>query len=169
MVSEGEPEQEWKSIEFIDWIQFNQKEGKMKGSPIDETVLKSFEIKIKVSDGYKEVEGQFIIRVTPTLMLIMEVLFQFGSAFAVVLGAWKYKDEIHAILFKKRFKYDRDEVVCVNQKFRLEIPIIRLELEQQNEMCKFMKMKGLKRLKEQRLIIYKDDRWISSYFRNCDF
>jgi len=43
----------------------------MKGSPKEESVFKSYLIKIKVSDGYKSVEEEFEVTVTPTLILIM--------------------------------------------------------------------------------------------------
>jgi len=132
-------------------------------------VLKSYEIKVIVSDGYQSVEDTFILSITPTLMLIMQLLFQFGSVFAVIIGAWNYKDEIHAILFKNTLKYHRKEQVLTDNHFTLEIPIIRLELEEKNEVCKFMRKKGIERLKRQRIFIMQKNFWISAYFEDNDF
>ena len=79
--------------------------------------------------------------------MIIEIIIQIGSFAVITFGAWKYKDELHAILFKKMYMYPSDNVAIVGQQFQLEIPIIRLELEANNPMIKHMKMKGLARMK----------------------
>jgi len=57
-------------------------------------------------------------------------VIQFGSFIAVTFGCWKYKDELHTILCRKYYKYHRNEKAIINEQFELEIPIIRVELEE---------------------------------------
>jgi len=79
------------------------------------------------------------LSVGPTASYLMEMAIQYGSFLAVCIGCWKYKDEIHMITCRKRYTYHRNEVASIGSDFFLEIPIIRLELEEQNPMIKFMK------------------------------
>ena len=66
LVAEGKPTTQWKSIDFIEWLQFSQKEGKLTGNPTKDTVFSAFTIKIIVNDGYKSTEQEFTIHVVPT-------------------------------------------------------------------------------------------------------
>ena len=155
----------WNLVEFEDWINADNSKGKLSGTPKKESVFKSFSVKVKVSDGYKVVEEEFHLTVTPTLGFILEILFQFGSVIAVTFGTWKYKDEIHSIVFKNKFIYDQIKKAKVGNLFRIDIPIIRLELEDENPVIAHIKAMSKQRQKKgviwQKL---RTEEWIGSYF-----
>mmetsp|Transcript_26950 Transcript_26950/g.41074 ORF Transcript_26950/g.41074 Transcript_26950/m.41074 type:complete len:175 (-) Transcript_26950:268-792(-) len=161
----------WKNIEFEEWIQYDPVSGKMTGSPKQSSVFKQYLLKIEVTDGYKITTDIFKINVRPTVLFILDFVFQFGSLLAVTVGIWKYRDELHAIIFKSRYMYDRKEQAIVGKDFCFEIPIIRLELEQSNPMIRHMRGCGLRRRGKipglQRK--YEKKMWMSAYFIYNDF
>mmetsp|Transcript_28821 Transcript_28821/g.43525 ORF Transcript_28821/g.43525 Transcript_28821/m.43525 type:complete len:325 (-) Transcript_28821:389-1363(-) len=160
----------WQSIDLEDWIQYDAKTGMLTGNPKSEIVFSTFWIRYNVSDEFASVYDQVEVYISPTLTYIIEMMIQFGSFAAVAFGCWNYRDEIYTALCIKRYRYHKDEKAFLGQPFLLEIPIIRLELEEENPIIYHMKHRANRRKKKRNpktepvLMLNNPLVWIVEYF-----
>mmetsp|Transcript_36225 Transcript_36225/g.55639 ORF Transcript_36225/g.55639 Transcript_36225/m.55639 type:complete len:173 (-) Transcript_36225:1122-1640(-) len=135
---EGTQDSYYRLIDFVDWIHSDPETGKITGHPSQSSVFKSYRVKYTLSDGYKNHEEEFVIKIVPTPWYFFSMAIKYASGIVFTFGMWKYRDDLYAITFKKKYKYERLMKAEINQNFELIIPIIRLELENSNPIVEHM-------------------------------
>ncbi len=64
-----------------------------------------------------------------TPFYVLKLLGTYVGLLLAAFSAWKYKDELHEILFKDKYQYRRTKEIEVGEYYELQIAIIGEEME----------------------------------------
>ncbi|KAL4512460.1 hypothetical protein ABPG72_005462 [Tetrahymena utriculariae] len=106
------------------WLQYNSEGQKFYGNPPQTEFQKSTTVQVSASDGFTKISDTFTVHVNqlPPLFVIQWIATILGPI-SGVLGAYKFRNVIYNILYKKKNKYST--ILCKpNVPFMLKIPLI---------------------------------------------
>ncbi|KAL4474744.1 hypothetical protein ABPG74_001440 [Tetrahymena malaccensis] len=106
------------------WLQYSSDGQKFFGNPPQTEFQKSTTVQVTASDGFTQISDTFTVHVNqlPPLFVIQWIATILGPI-SGVLGAYKFRNVIYNILYKKKNRYST--IVCKpNEPFMLKIPLI---------------------------------------------
>ncbi|EAR86616.1 hypothetical protein TTHERM_00041560 (macronuclear) [Tetrahymena thermophila SB210] len=106
------------------WLQYSSDGQKFFGNPPQTEFQKSTTVQVTASDGFTQISDTFTVHVNqlPPLFVIQWIATILGPI-SGVLGAYKFRNVIYNILYKKKNRYST--VICKpNEPFMLKIPLI---------------------------------------------